>query len=313
MPMSIQYSSSSPMKIGTRGSPLALAQAEEVRDRLMAAHKLPQDAFDIRVINTSGDIIQDRPLSEVGGKGLFTKEIEFALLNGEIDIAVHSCKDVATVLPDGLAITTYLPREDVRDAFVSVKYSSVDDLPKGAVVGTSSIRRRAQLLAYRPDLKTVEFRGNVQTRLKKLRGGVAEATFLACAGLSRLGLSDIGVPIEIDQMMPAPAQGAIVIEQRTNETALTKFLLPLHDTDTEICVSMERAFLAELDGDCRSPIAANASVDDGKIRLRGEILRLDGSSLHSGSWDCQIDERMDIAKTAAQALKSKAGEGFLGA
>ena len=312
MPMSNQYTSTSPLKIGTRGSPLALAQAEETRDRLMAAHDLPAEAFDIRVINTSGDIIQDRPLSEVGGKGLFTKEIELALFEGEIDIAVHSCKDVATVLPDGMAITTYLPHEDVRDAFVSLKYASLDELPEGATVGTSSIRRRAQLLAYRPDLKTVEFRGNVQTRLRKLSEGVAEATFLACAGLSRLGLAETGVPIGIDQMLPAPAQGAIAIEQRTDDKDLQAFLRPLHHLNTEICVTMERAFLAELDGDCRSPIAANAMVDGATVTLRGEILRLDGSEMHSGSWTCQIDERLDVAITAAQMLKSKAGGGFFG-
>lgn len=310
--MSNQYNSTSPLKIGTRGSPLALAQAEEVRDRLMAAYNLPDNAFEIVVINTSGDIIQDRPLSEVGGKGLFTKEIEIALFDGKIDIAVHSCKDVATILPEGLTLTTFLPREDVRDAFVSLKYSELDDLPEGAVVGTSSIRRRAQLLAYRPDLKTVEFRGNVQTRLRKLKDDVADATFLACAGLSRLNLTELGVPIEIEQMLPAPAQGAIAIEQGAEDSELKEFLLPLHDQSTEICVTMERAFLAELDGDCRSPIAAHAIINGSSITLRGEILRLDGSNVISGVWTCEIHERFDFAVNAARSLKEKAGEGFFG-
>jgi hydroxymethylbilane synthase len=189
-----------PLKIGTRGSPLALAQAVETRDRLMAALDLPMDAFDIVVIKTTGDRIIDRPLSEIGGKGLFTKEIEESLLNGGIDIAVHSMKDMPVELPHGLIIECYLPREDVRDAFVSRSVKRIADLEIGAVVGTSSLRRRAQLINRRPDLKVVEFRGNVQTRLRKLDDGVALATFLAAAGLNRLGLAEIGTPIETDDI-----------------------------------------------------------------------------------------------------------------
>ncbi|MEM7242546.1 MAG: hydroxymethylbilane synthase, partial [Pseudomonadota bacterium] len=178
------------IKIGTRGSPLALAQAHETRSRLMATHNLPKEGFEIVVIKTTGDAIQDRPLGEIGGKGLFTKEIEEALLNGRIDCAVHSMKDMPVDNPEGLELDCFLPREDVRDAFVSHKYTSIAELPEGAVVGTSSLRRRAQLLARRPDLEVVEFRGNVQTRMRKLSEGVAEATFLAVAGLNRLGMSE---------------------------------------------------------------------------------------------------------------------------
>ncbi|HSF90891.1 MAG TPA: hydroxymethylbilane synthase, partial [Paracoccaceae bacterium] len=212
--MSTQYSTDRTLKIGTRGSPLALAQAFETRARLMDAHDLPEAAFEIIVIKTTGDAIQNRPLSEIGGKGLFTKEIEEALFSGAIDIAVHSMKDMPTVLPEGLEISTLLPREDVRDAFISRKYKSIAELPQGAVVGSSSLRRRAQLAAIRPDLVLVEFRGNVQTRLRKLDEGVAEATFLACAGLQRLGMPEIANPIETQDMLPAVAQGAIGIEQR---------------------------------------------------------------------------------------------------
>jgi len=194
--MSKQYTSANTLKIGTRGSPLALAQAVETRARLMAAHDMPEDAFEVVVYQTTGDAIQDRPLSEIGGKGLFTKELQVGLLNGDIDIAVHSMKDVANLLPDGLVLSTVLPREDVRDAFISRKYKSIDGLPQGAVVGSSSLRRRAQLAAVRPDLQLVEFRGNVQTRLRKLDEGVAEATFLACAGLERLGKTEIANPVD---------------------------------------------------------------------------------------------------------------------
>ncbi len=313
MCMSRQYTTTSPLRIGTRGSPLALAQAEEVRDRLMTAHGLPVEAFEIVVITTSGDAIQDRPLSEVGGKGLFTKEIEAALFDSRIDVAVHSTKDVATTLPEGLEIATYLPREDVRDAFVSLKYHSIDELPEGAIVGTSSIRRRAQLLARRPDLKTVEFRGNVQTRLRKLNDGVAEATFLASAGLNRLGMADKGIPIPSETMLSAPAQGAIGIETRISDSGMSEFLAPLHDPETALAVEAERQFLRELDGDCRSPIAALARIENGTdLHLSGEILRLDGSEVHHGEWTGPVNDYANIAIQAARELKSKASEGFFG-
>ena len=308
--MTTQYSIDSPLKIGTRGSPLALAQAYETRRRLMEAHGLAEAAFTIEVIQTTGDAVQDRPLSEIGGKGLFTKEIELALLDGRIDIAVHSMKDVATELPDDLVIDCTLPREDVRDAFISRKYTSITELPEGATVGTSSLRRRAQLLAMRPDLKLVEFRGNVQTRLKKLDDGVAEATFLACAGLRRLGRFDIANPIETEVMLPACAQGAVGIERRKIDDAAAALLAPIHDEDTYIRISAERAFLKELDGSCRTPIGGLAELDGDTLRFRGEIIRPDGSVIHAGSWEGPISEAVQIGTEAGLELRAKGGEGF---
>ena len=218
------------VRIGTRGSALALAQAHEVRARLMAAHGLPETAFEIVVIKTTGDMILDRPLAEVGGKGLFTKEIEEALFEKRIDLAVHSMKDMQTALPDGLTIGATLPREDVRDAFISLKHKSFDSLPEGAVVGTSSLRRQAQIKRIRPDLQIVGFRGNVQTRLTKLRDEVAEATFLACAGLRRLGLADhITAAVPIESMLPAVAQGAIGIEIRIDDEDTAALIAPMND------------------------------------------------------------------------------------
>ncbi|QPH55342.1 hydroxymethylbilane synthase [Pontivivens ytuae] len=304
------YSPDRPLKIGTRGSPLALAQAHEVRARLMAAHDMPEDAFAITVIQTTGDAVQDRPLSEIGGKGLFTKEIEAALLDRRIDIAVHSTKDVANVLPEGLALTTFLPREDVRDSFISRKHGSLADLPEGAVVGCSSIRRRAQMAEKRPDLQFVEFRGNVQTRLAKLDAGLAEATLLACAGLVRLGTPDLMNPIEVDEMLPAVAQGAISLEQRADED-LDGLLAPLNDDDTALCVRAERAFLAELDGSCRTPIGGLARLVDSAVELRGEILKPDGSTVHRDRWTAGAAEAVEMAAEAGRELKRRAGPGFL--
>jgi hydroxymethylbilane synthase len=223
---------SNPLRIGTRGSALALAQAHETRDRLMAAHGLAEDSFEIVVIKTSGDRIQDRPLSEVGGKGLFTKEIEEALLDGRIDLAVHSSKDMPTVLPDGLALTAFLPREDVRDAFLSPKAKTLTDLPHGAVVGSSSLRRQAMIKRLRPDIEVVMYRGNLQTRLRKLAEGAVDATLLAAAGLRRLGLeAEITSLLETDQFLPAVGQGAICIESRADDTATLQMLAAIHDPD----------------------------------------------------------------------------------
>ena len=308
--MTTQYSIDSPLKIGTRGSPLALAQAHETRARLIEAHGLPEGAFTIEVIQTTGDAVQDRPLSEIGGKGLFTKEIERALLDGRIDIAVHSMKDVATELPEGLTIDCTLPREDVRDAFISLKYKSISELPEGAVVGTSSLRRRAQLLAMRPDLKLVEFRGNVQTRLKKLDDGVAEATFLACAGLRRLGNFELANPIETNVMLPACAQGAVGIERRIADKAAAALLAPIHDQDTYIRIRAERAFLKELDGSCRTPIGGLAELDGDTLRFRGEIIRPDGGVIHAGKWQGPLDNAARIGAAAGIELRAKGGEGF---
>ncbi len=265
------------IRIGTRGSPLALAQAREVRARLMAAHGLPETAFEIVVIKTTGDAIQDRPLAEVGGKGLFTKEIEDALLSDNVHLAVHSMKDMQTVLPAGLDIGAVLPREDPRDAFISLKYKSLDEMPARAVVGTSSLRRQAQVKHLRPDLEVVGFRGNVDTRLRKLADGIADATFLACAGLNRLGLSDrITAPMPVETMLPAVAQGAVAVEIRAADTETAALVAPLNDEVTSLCVTAERAFLARLEGSCRTPIAGYAKFDEGGLYFRGMAFSPDG-------------------------------------
>ena len=304
---------SNPCRIGTRGSPLALAQAHETRARLMAAFDLEEDAFEITVIKTTGDRVTDRPLSQIGGKGLFTKEIEEALLSGAIDIAVHSMKDMPVEQPQGLMIDACLPREDVRDAFVTLDGRALGDLPKGATVGTSSIRRRAQLLHSRPDLNVVEFRGNVQTRLGKLRDQVAEGTFLAMAGLSRLGLlGEVkATPVEPEDMLPAVAQGAIGIERRTDDTAAAALLDAIRHPETEARLAAERAFLAELDGSCQTPIAALAKIDGDRLALWGEILKPDGSKAESGMREGGIADGAAMGRDLAKALLATAGPGFL--
>lgn len=287
-----------------------MAQAMETRNRLMAAHELPQEAFSIEAISTTGDAVQDRPLSEIGGKGLFTKELEIALMDGRIDIAVHSMKDVATVLPDGLGITAYLPREDVRDAFISLLHGSFDDLPEGATVGTSSLRRRAQALARRPDLRVVEFRGNVQTRMRKLGDGVAEATFLAVAGLNRLGAEIKAAPIPGEVMLPAVAQGAIGIELRLDDELALAMVQPLNHEETAIRLRAERAFLRALDGSCRTPLAGLAVLDGEKLAFRGEILRPDGAQRHFTSREGTLSEAEAMGLDAAEELRALGGPGF---
>lgn len=304
-------SPAAPLRIGTRGSPLALAQAYETRARLGAAFDLPDDAFDIVVIKTTGDKVQDRPLKEIGGKGLFTREIEDDLLAGRIDIAVHSMKDMPVAQPGGLLLDTYLPREDVRDAFVSPSVSALDHLPQGAVVGTSSLRRRAQLLFKRPDLNVVEFRGNVQTRLKKLADGVASCTFLALAGLNRLDRHDVpATPIDTDDMLPAVAQGAIGIERRANDSRVADMLAAIHDTQTGQRLAAERAFLTALDGSCETPIAGLALLDGTTLRLRGQVLRPDGSEAISDDQSCAIADGADLGRAMAATLLAQAGPGF---
>lgn len=300
-----------PLKIGTRGSPLALAQAYETRTRLMAAHSLPEDAFEIVVITTTGDKVLDRALKEIGNKGLFTKEIEEAMLDTRIDIAVHSSKDLPNEQPAGLVVNTFLPREDVRDAFVSYKYASIDDLPEGAVVGSSSLRRRAQLAHVRPDLQLVEFRGNVQTRLKKLQDGVAEATFLAKAGLNRLRAADVPhTTIPTTQMLPAVAQGAIGIEHRAADARVANLLSAIHDTPTGIRLAAERAFLAGLDGSCETPIGGLAELDGETLILRGEILKPDGSTRIAKQVSGPLEQAAALGAGLAATLRHEAGEDF---
>ncbi len=301
----------SPLKIGTRGSPLAMAQAFETRARLMQAFDLPEDAFSIVVIKVTGDMIQDRALKDIGGKGLFTREIEEDLLSEKIDIAVHSMKDMPTLQPDGLVLDTYLPREDVRDAFVSPTLSGIADLAQGAVVGTSSLRRKAQLLNRRPDLNVVEFRGNVQTRLKKLADGVAECTFLASAGLNRLKMDEVpATPIEADEMLPAVAQGAIGIERRMADQNTADLLSAIHHIETGQRLTAERSFLLTLDGSCETPIAGLAELDGEQLRLRGEVLRPDGSESLAGERSGPIADGAEMGRALAQELLDRAGPKF---
>ena len=301
----------SPLKIGTRGSPLALAQAYETRRRLGVAFDLTDACFEIVVIKTTGDKIIDRPLKEIGGKGLFTREIEQDLLSGAIDIAVHSMKDMPVEQPAGLLLETYLPREDVRDAFVSNAHQRLEDLPAGTVVGTSSLRRKAQLQHKRPDLTVVEFRGNVQTRLKKLEDGVAACTFLAMAGLNRLDMSHLAnSAIDTEQMLPAVAQGAIGIERRANDESTAAMLSAIHDTPTGQRLAAERAFLAELDGSCETPIAGLAELNGSQLRLRGEVLRPDGSEAIGDDVTGPIESGAEIGREMARKLLAQAGDGF---
>ncbi|EEX08736.1 porphobilinogen deaminase [Ruegeria lacuscaerulensis ITI-1157] len=305
----------SPLKIGTRGSPLALAQAHETRQRLCDAFDLPEQAFEIVVIKTTGDnramIDADRPLKEIGNKGLFTKEIEEAMLGGYIDIAVHSTKDMPVEQPQGLVLDTFLPREDVRDAFISPRLNSIHDLPEGAVVGTSSLRRRAQLLYRRPDLNVVEFRGNVQTRLKKLADGVAECTFLAMAGLRRLNMQDVpATAISPDDMLPAIAQGTIGIERRADDHRAAEMLEAIHHPETAQRLAAERALLAALDGSCETPIAGLAEITDGQLRLRGEVLRPDGSESVVSEQMGATEDATEMGRAMASDLLRQAGPGF---
>jgi len=304
-----------PLKIGTRGSPLALAQARETQGRLAAAFDLAPEAFEIVVIRTTGDdralIATDTPLKELGGKGLFTREIEAALLSGGIDIAVHSMKDMPVQQPGGLTLDTCLPREDVRDAFVSPGAGGLAALPDGAKVGTSSLRRRAQVLCAHPHLRVVEFRGNVQTRLRKLDDGVAACTFLAMAGLNRLGRADVArAAIAPEEMLPAVAQGAIGIERRTGDARVADMLAALHDAKTGQRLAAERAFLATLDGSCETPIAGLAELQGATLRLRGEILRPDGSESLSDDASAPVEDGARLGAEMARGLLERAGPGF---
>ncbi len=300
-----------PLNIGTRGSPLALAQAHETRDRLMAAFDLPEAAFRICVIKVTGDQILDRALKDIGGKGLFTREIEEALLSGDIDIAVHSMKDMPTLQPDGLVLDCYLPREDVRDAFVSPGVARLMDLPQGAVVGSSSLRRRAQLAHRRPDLHLIEFRGNVQTRMKKLADGVAAATFLAMAGLNRLGLADVArSAIDPEEMLPAVAQGAIGIERRVADERVAALLAAIHHWPTGLRLAAERAFLLRLDGSCETPIAGLALLEGNDLWLRGEVLRPDGTQVITGERRGTAADGAAMGRDLADQLLGRAGPGF---
>ena len=299
-------------RIGTRGSPLALAQAEDVKARLIAAHAdLDSETVEIVIISTSGDRILDRNLMQAGGKGLFTKEIEDQLLEGRIDLAVHSSKDMPTKLPEGLELAVFLPREDSRDVFISPRAASLGKLPQGATVGTASLRRRAQTLRLRPDLEVITFRGNVQTRLRKLDAGEADATFLALAGLNRLGMADVATStLAEDVFLPAPAQGAVTIEICTDNDAVRARIAPLHCPVTATEVQAERAFLAALDGSCRTPIAGRARVIDGKLILRGAVYSIDGQSHYSVQQTGTPDAATQVGDQAGKQLREQAGPVF---
>lgn len=301
------------LRIGTRGSPLALAQAHETRDRLVAAHPAlaAPGAIEIVIIKTTGDMVLDRTLSEIGGKGLFTRELDEAMLDRRIDIAVHSMKDVPTVLPDGIVLPCILPREDPRDAFICLKAGSLAELAPGSVVGTASLRRGAQVLFRRPDLKVVPLRGNVQTRLKRLEEGVVDATLLALAGLHRLGFGERATDvIAPEDMLPAVAQGAIGITCRSDDAESHRWLAPLDCPVSHIRVIAERAFLAVLDGSCRTPIAALAEVDGERLSFRGLIIRPDGSEAHQTARAGTAAEAAALGRNAGEELLGKAGPGF---
>jgi hydroxymethylbilane synthase len=302
---------SSTVRLGTRGSPLALAQAGEVRDRLASALGEGAPPIEIVVIKTSGDQILDRPLADVGGKGLFTKEIEEALLAGSIDFAVHSSKDMPTMLPDGLVLDHFLPREDVRDVFISLRHGSLLEMPKGAVVGSASLRRHALVKRLRPDLEVVTYRGNVQSRLRKLADGAVDATLLALAGLNRLGMAHVATEIlDLDHFPPAVGQGAIGIETRAGDTRTHALLAAIHHAPTAAALVAERAFLAALDGSCRTPIAGHAVVDGGMLELAGMILTPDGATVHTGRTHGPVADGRNLGIELGEKLKALGGADF---
>jgi porphobilinogen deaminase len=300
-----------PYRIGTRGSRLALAQAYEARDRLMAAHGLSEADFEIVVLSTKGDRHVDRALSEIGGKGLFTQELEEQLADGRLDFAVHSSKDMATRLPDGLAIVACLEREDVRDAFLGRDVPDLASLPEGAVLGTSSLRRQALVKRLRPDLQIVPFRGIVETRLRKLQDGIADATLLAYAGLKRLGLTDTATALlDPETFLPAPGQGIICIEARADDAATAALLAPVNHAASFSALACERAFLSVLDGSCRTPIAGHAQIAGDRLSFHGMILTPDGREAHEVRMDGSVADAVAIGRAAGEDVRRRAGERF---
>jgi hydroxymethylbilane synthase len=302
------------LRIGTRGSPLALAQATTVRGLLAAALGIPLERIELKIIRTTGDAIQDRPLAEVGGKGLFTKEIEEALIARTIDLAVHSAKDMPTVLPDGLTIAAVLPREDARDVFISRKVKALRDLAPGAVIGTASLRRQAQIKRLRRDLEVVSFRGNVETRLRKLDDGVVDATLLALAGLKRLGLANAATAVlSVEDFLPAVGQGIIAIETRADDAATRDTLATIAHADTATALVAERAFLTVLDGSCRTPIAGHAILSAGRLRFRGLIAKPDGSEAFETTREGAAGDAAALGADAGRELKVRGGANFFAA
>jgi hydroxymethylbilane synthase len=303
-----------PLVIGTRGSPLALAQAKEVRERLSAAHALAADAITLEAIRTTGDMIRDRPLSEAGGKGLFTKELEQALLAGAVDLAVHSAKDMPTFLPAGLTIAAVLPREDARDVFIGRAAKTLAELPRGARVGTSSPRRSALIKRLRGDLAVVPLRGNVETRLRKLAEGEVEGIVLALAGLKRLGLADAATALlPVEEFLPAVGQGIIAIEARGDDDRVFALVRAINHADTAFALGAERAFLAVLEGTCRTPIAGHAAVAAGRLAFRGLIAKPDGSEVLEAQRHGAAADAARLGAEAARELKLSAGADFFAA
>ena len=299
------------LRIGTRGSPLALVQARTVRARLAGALGAKEDDIELVVIRTSGDTIQDRPLAEEGGKGLFTKEIEEALLATKVDLAVHSSKDMPTFSQPGLMLAACLEREDPRDVFISRKAKSIGELPRGATLGTASLRRQAIAMRLRPDLKVTPLRGNVETRLRKLDEGQVDATLLALAGLKRLGLAQHATRImDVNEFLPAVGQGAIGIEARADDTRVRDMLARIDHADTSAAIACERAFLAALDGSCKTPIAGHATVSGDTIEFRGLIARPDGGAAHDIAGHGSRKDAIVIGADAGRELKHRAGPGF---
>ena len=308
----LQIDGGSPLRIGTRGSRLALAQAHELRQRLATAHSLDPAYFEIEIVRTTGDAIQDRPLSEAGGKGLFTKELDTALIEGRIDIAVHSAKDLPTILPGEIAIIGYLPREDIRDAWISATAADPRALPHGAVVGTASLRRAAMVKRLRPDLAITLLRGNVETRLDKVLRGEVGATLLALAGLKRLGLADKATAIlDPEEFVPAVGQGAIAITGRHGDARMGAFLAPILDAPTGLALDCERALLRVLDGSCRTPIGGSARLDGTELALHAIILRPDGSAFFEARLRGPQSEAERIGETVARTLLAQAPKDFL--
>lgn len=298
--------------IGTRGSPLALAQTTAVCQALSKCCGLTSNGIEVRVINTTGDQIQNRLLADVGGKGLFTKEIETALIAGEIDFAVHSAKDMPTVLPAGLVISAYLEREDVRDALVSRNGHSFAELPLGASLGTASIRREAQTKRRRPDIEVRPLRGNVHTRLRKVNDGEIDATILGIAGLNRLGLTAaITQILPVVEFLPAVGQGAVAIETREDDGHTHELLAAINHAPTAIAVTAERAFLAVLDGSCRTPIAGHAVVSDFELIFRGMILQPRGGAVYETKRTGAIADACRLGADAGVELKRRAGADFM--
>jgi hydroxymethylbilane synthase len=301
------------LRIGTRGSPLALWQANAVRAALASAHGIAEEAIEIVTIRTSGDQVKDRPLADIGGKGLFTKEIEEALLDAKVDIAVHSAKDVPTFLPPGLMLAGCLPRADVRDVLIAPQHKTLQALPEGAVIGTASVRRAALLKHLRPDLKTVLLRGNVETRLRRVEAGEMQATLLALAGLTRLGLETHATEIfETETMLPACGQGAVAIEIRDDDEQARSHVAAIDHRETSLALAAERAMLAVLDGSCRTPIAGHAvHYTGGSLHLRGLVIALDGSEMWTIKAEGAVSDAEAVGRAAGEDLLGRVPRGIL--